>query len=106
MSSREFLLKDTSTSFRWNEKITVNPFEIAVDRFISHDRFDAIDGRTMAFRGEPCRFCAVKRLQLKVAIIERVGQVGRRPRGFTTARRSIVNHDDVLPLLGEAIRRT
>jgi hypothetical protein len=60
-----------------NKKITIQPLKVAIDFFLPDNGLDPIDCCGVTFGGEPRALSSVQAFQVKVAIIERVDQVGR-----------------------------
>jgi hypothetical protein len=85
MRRGEFLVEQLDLVAWRREQIAVEALERAVDLLVVHDRLDLIDGLRVAFRGEPRAILAVEALEVRVAIVERVHEVGGRARGGADA---------------------
>ena len=87
------------------EQVAVNAEEVAVDPFFVRDRLDQVDGRGVALGGKPGPVLAVDLLDLDVAVIDGVGQVGGRALSLSAGDGAVIQHDDALALAGEQVGR-
>src|SRR5205085_1835070 len=88
------------------EQVAVQPGEVAVDPLLAGDRLDAVDGGGVARGGQRRRLGAAGALQLGVAVVEGVGQVGGGPAGLAAGDRAVVQHDDRLARAGQQVGGT
>ncbi len=87
------------------EQVAVDAEEVAVDPFVVRDRLDPVDGRGVALGGKPGPVLAVDLLDLDVAVIDGVGQVGGRALRLSAGDGAVIQHDDALALAGEQVGR-
>ena len=67
------------------EQVAVEPLEVTRDPLAGHDALDAIDGRRVALGREPRAALAVEALEIEIAIVERIDEMGGRRAGLAAA---------------------
>src|SRR5581483_1833128 len=85
---------------RRHEEVAIEPLEIAIYALRRDNGFDAINGRRVTIGSHPRALLAVQALDLKVAVIEGVGEVRRRALGHAAADAPIIENDDALAFAG------
>ena len=74
------------------EEVAIHAREFAIDLFLPHDVFNAIDCCGVTLRGHARAIFAMQFLQLVISIIQRVDQMGGRSPGHPATDQSIVQH--------------
>ena len=97
MRRRQFLLQDFRVIFRSAEQVTIDTLEIAIDFQLLRDFLDAVDRCPVAFDGESSTVLAVPTLDLGDAVVDRVGEVGRRDARHAARQRTIFHDDTLFP---------
>src|SRR5690606_35629476 len=85
------------------EEETIETREVAVDVVLCDDALDAVDRGAMARRSEPRTVLAVQLLEVREAVIHRIGELRGGAPGLAVTGISIVEHDDGPALLNEVV---
>ena len=72
----ELALEQSRLVARAEEQVAVHALEVAVDPLGRDDRLDAVDGRAVALGRAAGAHFAVDALDLEVAVVDRIGEMG------------------------------
>src|SRR3569623_124741 len=75
-----------------HEQITVEPFEITVDLFLLHDRFDEIHRRGVTFRRQPRFVLTVHVGEIEVAVVQQRTKMAGSVTRLAPADRPVIQH--------------
>jgi hypothetical protein len=90
---------------RVQEEVAVDALHVAADGLVLHDGGDGLDGLGVALRGQAGGVQPVLVPDDAVAVVEGVGEVGRRAPRLPRAQGSVVEKHDVQSRDGEVVRR-
>src|SRR5688572_6970684 len=101
MGRFEFLIQLRQIIARRHKQIAVETHEITCNGLVTNDPLDSVDCSGVTVRRELRAILAVPAFELVETIVEGVDEMRRRPAGLSTARRAIIDDDDVLTLFGQ-----
>src|ERR1035437_2172165 len=90
----QFPVENLGRIARRYKQETIQPLEAAVDFFLADDRLNAFNGRRVAGGGGLWSRCPLPAFDIKIPVVESIGEVSRGARRFPTSDLSVVQNDD------------
>jgi hypothetical protein len=86
-----------------NEQVPIEAREVTLDRFVTNDSLDPVDGRRVALGRQPGSLMAVELFEVVEAIVESRHQMRGRAACLAARRRAIVQDDNGLAFFREQV---